>query len=166
MAWSRKTWLWIVAGVVGFGLLCVIALAAFAFYFVRNNVHTVQMTLTEANKVFDDTLAKFRDNDKPVFDLDNPDQPRQLRNLAEMPTSPIKTEKLWILAWDPDKNRVVRVSLPFWLLRFGRQRVDIRSGGFDLERLQLDLKDLRRVGPVIVVDHRTQGGERVLVWTE
>ena len=160
MAWSRKTWLWIIAGVVGFGLLCVIALAGFAFYFVRNNVHTTQMTLSESNKVFDETLAKFRDNDKPIFDLDNADQPRQLRNLTEMPTSPIKTSTLWILAWDPDKNRLVRVSLPFWLLRFGRQRVDIRSGGFDLERLQLDLFDLRRVGRLIVGVSRTQGGGR------
>lgn len=166
MAWSRKTWLWIIAGVVGFGLICIIALAGFAFYFIRNNVQTTQMSLTEANERFDQARAKFKDDDKPIFDLDTPDHPRQLRNLAEMPDAPNRASTLMVLAWDPDKDRLVRVSLPFWLLRFGRQKVDIRSGGFNLERLQLDLKDLRRVGPIIVVDYRSVGGERVFVWTE
>jgi hypothetical protein len=165
MALSRKTWLWILAAVVGFGVVCVVALAGFGMYFIANNVKFEKSTPTDAGTAFDDARTRFK-SEGPLFELDANEQPRQLRNLAELPTSSIKTDHLWIMAWDPKDEQIVRVSLPFWMLRFGRQKVDIGGGGFDFQRLQIDLNDLRRVGPVLVLDYRSGGGERVMVWTE
>ena len=66
------------------------------------------------------------------------------------------------------EGRLVTVSLPFWLLKLGRRKVDVlhNGSGFDLERLDLDIHQLERVGPMLVVDHQTSAGERVLVWTQ
>ena len=165
MAPSRKTWIWIIVGVVGFVILCIIGLAGFGMYFISNHVSARAVTSAEAFKVFDNAREPFK-SDKPVFDLDNLEHVRQLRQFSEMPTSTTKTDSVWVLAWDPDKGRLVKVSLPFWVLRLGRQKIDISSGAFDLQRLQLDIKELGRVGPQLLFDFRTPSGDRVLIWTK
>jgi hypothetical protein len=71
------------------------------------------------------------------------------------------------MAWDADDERIIRISVPFWLLRMGGQRIDVNDGqGFDLKDLHLDVRDLERIGPVLVFDYRSASGERVLVWTK
>jgi hypothetical protein len=40
------------------------------------------------------------------------------------------------------------------------------EGGFDIERLQLDVNELHRVGPVLLFDFKSTNGERVLIWTQ
>ena len=164
MAFTRKTWLWIIFSILGFCVLCVVALAGFGMYFVSKHFETKKVTGAEAIRIFDEVKASFND-DKPVYDIENRDRPRQLRNLTTMPTSTTQVEQMWVMAWDADQDRLVKISIPFWLLRLGRQKVDIGSGGFDFKRLQLDLKELQRVGPVVLVDHRAPNGERVFVWT-
>ena len=56
--------------------------------------------------------------------------------------------------------------MPFWVLRLGRQKIDIAQGAFDFQRMELDVPELERVGPVLLFDLRRSGGERVLVWTQ
>jgi hypothetical protein len=77
-----------------------------------------------------------------------------------------------ILAWNPDRGRIVRVSLPFWLLLMGRRKVDLfdstgtGSNSFDVDRLNIDVHELERIGPAFVLDYVTMNGERILVWTQ
>ena len=40
------------------------------------------------------------------------------------------------------------------------------KGGFDFERMELDVNELERVGPVLLFEHRSNAGERVLIWTQ
>ena len=51
-----------------------------------------------------------------------------VRQLSAMPTAATKPEHLIVLAWDPDDERVVKVTLPFWILRMGRRKINIDSG--------------------------------------
>jgi hypothetical protein len=88
------------------------------------------------------------------------------RPLESLPAGATRPQTMYILAWDPDKERLARVSMPFWMLRLGRKKIDLTSGGFDFERLQLDIEQLERVGPIILFDYRPQNGQRVLVWTQ
>jgi hypothetical protein len=165
MAFTRKTWLWILVSVVGFGVLCIIAVAGFGMYFVRSHVHAGRSTSADAFRAFDEVRAKFK-GDKPVYELDAKEHPRQIRQFSEMPTSSTKAEMAWMLIWDPEEERLLKMSMPFWVLRLGRQKIDISSGGFDFQRLQLDVGELQRVGPVLLFDLRSRGGERVLIWTQ
>ena len=74
---------------------------------------------------------------------------------------------LAILVWDPTDERTVRISLPFWVLKLGRRKIDIgNSGGFDFERLNIDVDQLEKIGPRLLVDVQRPGGERVLVWSD
>ena len=165
MGFTRKTWLWILVGVVGFGVFCIIAVAGAGMYFVSKHVHQGRSTSAEAFRTFDDVRAKFK-NEKPVFEVDNREHPRQVRKFSDMPTSKAKADMAWILAWDPEREKLVKVSMPFWLLRLGRQKIDVSSGGFDFQRLQIDINELQRVGPVLLFDFRSTGGDRVLIWTQ
>jgi hypothetical protein len=162
---KRRTWLWILVAVVGLFLVCVIAMAGFGMYFVSRHVHAGPSSSTDAFQAFDNARAPFKDA-KPVFELDDRERPRQVRQFSEFPTAPARADLVWILAWDPDRERLVKMSLPFWVLRMGRQKIDIANGGFDFERLELDMNELERVGPVLLFDFRANNGKRVLIWTQ
>ena len=58
--------------------------------------------------------------------------------------------------------------MPLWVLRLGRRKIDIlkSSRGFNFESLNLDIAELERIGPALVLDYRTPSGERVLIWTQ
>jgi hypothetical protein len=109
--------------------------------------------------------ARFKEQ-RPIVEIESRGRKPRTRDLTKVPSSPNQPEYLWILAWDPDDERIVKVSLPFWLLEMGRQRIDVNTDGFDLDDLDLDVKELRRIGPALVLDFRETTGERVLIWTQ
>jgi hypothetical protein len=108
------------------------------------------------------------DQRRPLFELDDHDQPRLVAPLSSLPTSDTVPSSLMIQVWDPDDQKLVRLTLPFWLLRLGpdHMRVSRNRHGFDFNRLHLDIGELQRIGPALVLDHRDQDGLRVLLWTE
>lgn len=164
---SKKTWLWIIVGVLGFGMLVLFGMAGAGVYFVTHHVHASRSTNASALKAFETARATFKDQ-PPLFELDRFEQPRATRDLSALPTSSVKPSDLHILAWNPDEGRLVRITLPFWMLRLGRRKIDIINGerNFDFGRLNVSIDDLERIGPALVLDLSTYKGERVLIWTE
>lgn len=167
---SKKTWIWILAAAFGLCILAMAAVAGLGIYFVASNVSSGRSTGAQAGRSFDEVRGTFRDA-PPLLELDRNDEPRPTRRLSDLPTSSRKPTNLWILAWDPDEERLSKISLPFWMLRLGHNNVDVRHRGdsgadFDLENLDLDFVELERVGPLLILDFRAPDGRRVLVWTE
>jgi hypothetical protein len=73
------------------------------------------------------------------------------------------------MAFDPDEEKVVRMDLPFWLLRLQMRgtRFDVGGGNnIDLARLRLTVEDLERYGPTLILDHKKSDGSRVLIWSQ
>jgi hypothetical protein len=79
-----------------------------------------------------------------------------------------------LLAWDPGERKMVRVSVPLWLLR-GAEReidwddVDFEGGRRDRERWRrrmgkLRWEDIERAGPGILMEVTEDEGDRVLIW--
>lgn len=162
---SRKTWLWIIFGIVGVCLLALFAVAGAGIYFVTNHIDAKRVTVADAQKSFDGVLAEFKDS-RPLFEIDSSERARAARPVADLPTSSTKPGQLWILAYGPDRERLMRVSIPFWLLRLGGHNLDLGSDDrFDLNRLNLDVRELERIGPALVLDYRARAGEHVLIWT-
>ncbi len=163
---SRRTWIWIVVIFFGVCVLGLMATAGAGIYFVASHIDMSSSTTTDAARAFDSVKATFKDQ-KPLFEIDSYERAKAARPLAELPTSPLKPRHLWIQAWDPDEERIVKISVPFWLLRLGKRKVDLAHGeGFDLDRLNIDVRELERIGPMIVIDLRSPRGERVLLWTQ
>jgi hypothetical protein len=164
---TRRTWVWVLVGAAGVGLVALMVMAGSGVYFVSHHIQTQHATGPDAIKAFDAVIASMGSG-HPLYELDTNDEPRLVKPLVDIPTASTQPDTLWMLAWDPDQDRLVRVSLPFWLLRVGSRKVRVIRGdrGFNLERLNLDVDELARIGPALVFDFRNQDGVRVLLWTQ
>ena len=164
---SRRTWIWLIAGIGGTGLVVMLAVAGAGVYFVTSHIRSESSSPVEASRAFEAAPGPLRGS-RALFEMDDFDQPRPTHPLAQLPNGQTPSKDLFLLAWKPEDARLVRVTLPFWMLRLGKHRVRIDGNGqgFDLERMNLDVDELERIGPAIVMDFRGQDGIRVLVWTQ
>ncbi len=164
---SAKTWFKIVLVLIFLGMLGMCAIAGAGVYFVSQHVDTQRVSSGGALKQFDEALARFKDQ-RPIIEIDADENVRKVRDLADLPTAPARATNLVVMAWDPDAGRIVNFTLPLWVLTMGQKKVDLGIGAesLDLQRLNLDVKEIARVGPQLVVDILTRSGERVLIWTE
>jgi hypothetical protein len=165
MAPSKKTWLWIVLALLGLCVIFVIAIAGAGLYFVSHHVSTRTSTTAEALSAFDAARAPFKDL-PPVYEVDERERVKQVRRIADLPDGKTRAQHMQVLVWDSEREKLVKVSVPFWVLRMGHQKIDIANSPFELERMQLDVKELERVGPLLLLDLRSRGGQRVLIWTQ
>ena len=167
MAGKVKTWVWVLLGVIVTCVVGVVAIAGAGFYFFTRHIETRTVSPATATKEFEEVKAQFV-GQKPLVELDrrgsfvrsNPDRPAA-RN-GRVP------EELYVMAFDPDDGRVVRLKIPFWLLRLKTHGSNINFNGrrMDLEDLKLSVADLERFGPTLIVDHSGIDGKRVLVWSQ
>jgi hypothetical protein len=161
---SRKT-LWIVLGVVGFIVFCMIAFAAFGLYFVSQNLDMQQATVTEASRSFEEVRARFKEG--PAIQINEDARDVTLLRRPPDQAAADKPQKMHVMAFDREDSRIVRVTIPFWMLRMGREKIRLGKGGdLQLEDLNLTAEELERYGPTLLVDHKGRSGERVLIWTQ
>lgn len=167
MAGKVKTWVWVVLGIVVVGILCVIAVAGVGVYFFSQHVQTRAASPTNAEREFEQIETRFT-GQKPLIELDSRGRYLRANTDRNPPANPKVPDALNVLAFDPDNGRIVRISIPFWLLRMKMRgtTVDFNGRKMDLEDLKLTVEDLERFGPTLIVDHRNTSGERVLVWSQ
>jgi hypothetical protein len=163
---TRRTWIWIVVAVMATGLVAVIVVAGAGIYFVSKRVQSGSASAPEALKSFDEVTRSFREH-RALYELTGSQEPQLTKPFSSIPTAPTRATDLWVQAWDPDDERLVKLSLPLWLLRYGdrKMRVLKDEGGLPLRELSLDADELSRIGPSIVLDYRRPNGLRVLLWT-
>jgi hypothetical protein len=172
---KARTW---IIGILVFLGVCVVGLLVFAgltTMWVMRHISTAPASATSAVKTFDEERARFG-TQTPLLKLDDLDRLDRMdrmeraaelnKRLSALPPAAAPATDLAILVWDPTDERTVRISLPFWLLKLGKRKIDIgNSSGFDFERLNIDVEQLEKIGPRLLVDLQRPGGERVLVWT-
>ena len=167
MAAKVKTWVWVLLGIVVVGILCVITVAGVGLYFFSQHVQTRAASPTNAAQEFDQIEARFT-GQKPLIELDNRGHYLRANTDRNPPPNPKTPEALNVLAFDPGDGRIVKISIPFWLLRMKMRgtTIDFNGRKMDLEDLKLTVEDLERFGPTLIVDHKQATGERVLVWSQ
>jgi hypothetical protein len=167
MAGKVKTWVWVVLAIVVTGVLGVVAIAGVGLYFFSQHIDTRAASPANAARDFDQVKERFV-GQKPLIELDK--HGRYLRSHTDRipPANAKPPESINVLAFDPDDGRIVRVSVPFWLVRLKMRgaTIDLNGKHMDLEDLKLTVEDLERFGPTLIVDHRNANGERVLVWSQ
>lgn len=163
---TRKTWIWIVLACLGVIVVGLFAIAGVGVYFVASHIDTEPATSADAMRAFDEARAVFKDQ-QPLIELDADERPKIVRPLRDIPRSETRAKELTVMVWDTGDERIVKISLPFWLLRMGGQNIEINEGEwFRLNELNLEVDQLERIGPHLVFDYRTPSGERVLLWTQ
>ena len=159
------TWAWVVIAIVVLGILSVIALAGAGLWFARSHVTVHPTTVAAATTDFQTIRERFA-NQKPLIELD--DRGNFVHANTDRPNGTIRPESLNILAFDARQEHVVRIDVPFWMLRLKTRGtlIDVGSGSIDLQKLRLTVDDLERYGPTLIVDHKDMNGSQVLVWTQ
>jgi hypothetical protein len=167
MAVKVRTWIWIVVAVVVIGIIGIIAMAAAGMYFFTQNIKTTQASPAVASASFDEVKARFAAQ-KPLIELDNDGDFLRSNLERPRPANPPVLEAIHVMAYDPDDARVVRVTIPFWLIRLkqGNSVINFNGRDMNLEDLKITAEDLERLGPTLIVDHKSTGGDRVLVWSQ
>jgi hypothetical protein len=165
MAGKVKTWVWVVLGVVVCGILLVIAMAAAGLWFVKSHVNIQATTVAAASEDFQAVRQRFAAQ-VPLIELD--DRGRFLHANTDRPNGAKAPETLNVMAFDPHDERVVRMELPFWMLRLrmGGTSFGVGRGNFDLKQMRITVEDLERFGPILILDHKDSEGARVLVWSQ
>ena len=161
-----KTWIWVIVGIAVVVVLGLVAAAGVGFYFVSQHIETKQITPAAAAQEFEAVKAAFT-NQKPIIELNREGGFMKAHTDRPAAAHEITPDQLNILAFDPSDGRIVRFSLPFWLLKMkaGNATIDLNGNRMDLEDLRLTVEDLERLGPALIVDHKAADGERVLVWS-
>ena len=167
MAVRVRTWIWIVVSIFVAGVLLLIAMAGAGLYFFSQNVSARNVSATTAASEFDSIRSKFT-GQKALIELDDRGNFLRSNTNRPAPANAKIPEKLYILAFDPDDGSLVRVTIPFWLLRLqsGGATIDFGDRSMELEELKLTVEDLERFGPTLVLDQLNDGGDRVLVWSQ
>lgn len=166
MAGKLKTWVWVVLGIAAVCILFVIAMAGVGIYYFAQHVDTTRATPAAATQEFDAVRARF-EGQRPLIELDARGNLLRADTDREAPHGVPRPEHLHVMAYDPDEGGLVKVTVPFWLLRM-KTNGSIDFGGRDmkLEDLKLTVEDLDRLGPSLVLDQVDAGGDRVLVWSQ
>jgi hypothetical protein len=123
-------------------------------------------TEMSADQEFAKIVAKF-EGQKPYLVIKD-GQPVVSEPSAAGSGKPV--EALHIIVWDPDERKVVKLNMPFWLLRMTKGQ-PIRISSHEDEdsqavKLRITAEDLERRGPGLILDHKEASGQRVLVWAQ
>jgi hypothetical protein len=169
MAATRRTWLWIIFGVIGFMALCLVALVGGGAYVVSKHVKTELVGRISAEEQFVRQRARFA-GQQPLVEVEGADtadmQARIHRQAEGAPKVELQTMR--VLVYDAHEGRLVHVDLPFWLLRLMPSgRLGSVSGNFSFnssDRITVD--DLERHGPGLILGARDSRDAQVLIWTE
>ena len=72
-----------------------------------------------------------------------------------------------MLGWDCNDEELVRVTIPFWMIRMKPGDINVSSGdGNRSVRLSLSADDLEGYGPTLLLDHTDEEGYHLVLWTE
>jgi hypothetical protein len=169
MSSKKRTWLWIIFGVLICLALGVIGLFAAGAYMVSRHVRTELVGRVSAQE----ELIRQRDRfagQKPLIELTGDARDHQVIVHRNPESARTELQTMRVLVYDRHEGRLVHVDLPFWLLRLvpsGRiGNVSGRNSGFSFESSRLTVDDLERHGPGLILDLNDEEDAQVLIWTE
>jgi hypothetical protein len=165
---SKRSWLPIILVIIfGIFLIAVAMVGAGAYYFF-NHVGIETTSAESAAREFEEARKPFAAQ-HPLLSLEGRHVRVDADEKARMRAEGAPLENLHILAWDPDEDKLVRLTIPFWLLRLksgGRIRLNSGTDIFDADDMNLTVEDLERHGPGLILDAAERNGQRVLIWTQ
>jgi len=168
MAEKKKNWLLIILGIVIFVVIVGIAGVVGFGYWMYRQMGVTTMTTEDPAPAFEEARAPFKSQQPYIeMSLDNNEERAVVHHELEKPEKST-VKRLRVLIYDPGDNRLVRLQIPFWLVRLGGsdKHISFDAGGVHGVRLSITPSDLERRGPGLILDQETRGGQRLLIWAE
>jgi hypothetical protein len=165
---SRKTLISIVIAVLIVFVMLGLTLIGAGVFWVHGHINAQLTSEEAATEELNRERARFADQLPLIEWRGESGRPIVHRRSAATAT---ELQALRVLAFDSHAGKLVRVSIPFWILRLAPSRnVRLFSQGngvnFDSDRLHLTVEDLEKAGPGLVLDARDRFEGAVLVWVE
>ena len=165
---ASRRWIPIALGCL---LVCLAGLGALVgscAYLVRQQVR-VQVLSSEQDYEREAAAVLARFEGVPALVEDGVSGPsisrRALATRRERPKVAALTS-LHVLVFARKERKLVRLTLPFWLLRMAPDgRMDINVDNVDLDKVRLSIEDVESAGPGPLF-LRKNADSRVLVWTD
>jgi hypothetical protein len=168
----KKGCLWIALGVACLVVMVGVAVVgglAYVFYqqfALKQSVVEPKDAATE----IDALRARFHDPPRILLTW-KPDGHPDV-TLRKPPTpSTVSLTAMHVTAFDPKERHLVRVTVPFWLLRLAPEGKMHVNGAEVLNHLdtptgRLTPADIESLGPGLLVDDTQPNGTQLLIWTE
>lgn len=164
---KKRKWIPIVLGILFVLLVLAAGGIIFVVAFFQQNMSIAEMSETSADEEFAKVRARFAGQQPLIQMIDG--RPQYLAERAtpsSSPAAPLKTMN--VIAWDDDEGKLVRFSLPFWLLRLksGPIQLSAYSQGWDDRGVSFRVEDLEKHGPGLLLDVNERSEGRVIIWAE
>ena len=162
---KRRRWIPIVVGVVILLLFIAIGGIFFSVSWMRQNLQVDAASESDADSAFEEVRQRFATK-PPLVTFENGLPRTDLTALENQPR--VALNNMHVLAWDPRARRLVRFSIPFWLLRLKETPIQFGAyaSGADELGIRLRASDIERYGPGIVVDATLPRRGRALIWVD
>lgn len=166
---ANKKGLWIALGTCGFLVFAGVAFVGVIVFVVVRHLEIRPVSTVSAEQEYSRLHDRFAGRQALIeIDRDNPGRIRIHRPVEKQ--SPAEISTLHLFAWNHRDGKIVRLDLPFWLLRLqphsGSVHWNWSGDELDLDNLRVTVEDLERHGPGLVLDFEGRHGERLLVWSE
>jgi hypothetical protein len=164
---KQQTILLAIIGVVA--ILAIVAVGV-GVLVVRSLVDNTNLDQTSATKAMEDVRARFG-HVMPAFDVQPGGVTMARRPPDARPSGDLKT--LHVLRWDVHDERLTRVDLPFWMIRWRNSSFDVmsagdtdQSGGQLRTTTTIRVADVERFGSTLLVDGAMPDGGHLMIWSE
>ena len=161
MAKKRST---IVLVIVGVAVSVVLLFAGGLVWFFTSALERSPADQATAEARFQELGDQFR-GVTPVFAM-GPNGP-VLNRESPPKRAPGQLRSLHMLGWDCNDEELVRVTIPFWMIRMKPGDINVSSNDRNRRvRLSLSADDLEGYGPTLLLDHTDEEGSHLVLWTE
>ena len=167
----KKGWLWIALGVACLVVMVGAVVVGGLAYVIYQQLAIKQSVVepTDAAKQLDELRAQF--HEPPHVQLSwRPDGHPDVTLSKPKTPSTVALTVMHVAAFDPKEHHLVRVTVPFWLIRVAGAKMSFTGAeilhDLDTPSGRLTPADIEALGPGLLVDDRQPDGTQVLIWTE
>ena len=162
----KRRWIPFVLGIILLIFIVGVGAVVLSVAWFRQALNVTEASQANATQQFDEIRAKFS-GQLPLIEMRD-GEPALVAARKDEPPSTSKLTTLHLMAWDEDEEKLVRFSLPFWLLRMKSGPIAFSSYAAGFDRVSLRPEDIERHGPGLILDvtEDRKGRGRVLIWAE
>jgi hypothetical protein len=168
----KKGFLWIALGVACLVVMVGTVVVGGLAYVVYQQFAVKQTVVepTDAAKELDQLRAQFHDPPRLQFAWKPDGRPDVTLRKPQTPST-VSLTAMHVTAFDPKERHLVRVTVPFWLLRLAPEGKMHMNGAEVLNDLntpsgRLTPADIEALGPGLLMDDKQPDGTQVVIWTE
>ena len=154
----------VVLVIVGVAVCAVLLFAGGLVWFFTSALERSPADEATAEARFQELRDRFH-GITPIFEM-GPKGPFLNRQRPPKPATG-QLRSLQMLGWDRNDAELVRVTIPFWMVRMKPGNINVASNDQERSvRLSLSADDLEAYGPTLLIDHTDEEGYHLVLWTE